>query len=224
MSSWSRLCVQPVSSMKNPLQVELKCWLLSVKDFLQDFLSWNMKHSNKSQWCMFCLNSPNPLQRSHLYFLDPGTKLCSHFNGVCSIHNLSRSSSCSDPINSGTAWLKPSSGSVGLISNMITANNHQVLWSSYASEPQLRVFFHCSTILFHKFVLVSDTLKIPVHCLGTPDTLKKVICLSILQALFLLLCHFHMNLNIWNSWPHSAHWSLTYYWQFSTSNHLHEQD
>ena len=59
------------------------------------------------------------------------------------------------------------------------------------------------SILFHKFVEVLDTLKIPVHCFGTQDTLIKVICLSILQVLFLikLLCHFHMtlNLNIQNS-------------------------
>ena len=54
------------------------------------------------------------------------------------------------------------------------------------------------------------TLKVPVHCSGT---LKKVNCLSplqgnvrLLQAGFLLLCHFHMNLNIQNSWPH---WSFT---------------
>ena len=31
------------------------------------------------------------------------------------------------------------------------------------------------------------------------DTLKTVICPSILQALFLLLCDFHMNLKIQNS-------------------------
>ena len=34
-------------------------------------------------------------------------------------------------------------------------------------------FFHQK----HKFVHVFDTLKIPVHCFGTRDTLKKVICL-----------------------------------------------
>ena len=75
-----------------------------------------------------------------------------------------------------------------------------------------------SIILLHKFVQVFDTLKIPVHCFGTQDTLKKVICPSILQALFLLLCHFHMNLNMQNSWPN---WLSTYCWQFSTGNHLH---
>ena len=33
--------------------------------------------------------------------------------------------------------------------------------------------------LFHKFIQAFDTLKIPVHCFGTRDTLKKVIYLSI---------------------------------------------
>ena len=50
------------------------------------------------------------------------------------------------------------------------------------------------------------------------DTLKKVICMSILQTLFLLLCHFHMDLNIQNSWPK---WLSTYCWQFSTGTHFH---
>ena len=71
-----------------------------------------------------------------------------------------------------------------------------------------------SNILLNKFVQVFDTLKIPVHCFGTWDT--KVICLSVSQALFLLLCHFHMNLNIHNLW---LNWLPTYCWQFSTSNH-----
>ena len=73
-------------------------------------------------------------------------------------------------------------------------------------------------MLLHKFVEVFDTLKIAVHCFWTRDTLKKVIRQSLSYALFLLLCHFHMNLNIQNSWPH---WSSTYRWQFSTSNHFH---
>ena len=46
------------------------------------------------------------------------------------------------------------------------------------------------------FVQAFDTLKILEHCSGTKDTLKKVIYLCILQGLFLLLCNFHMNLNI----------------------------
>ena len=75
-----------------------------------------------------------------------------------------------------------------------------------------------STIILHKIIQVFDTLKIPVHCFGTWNTLKKVICLIVLQALFLLLCHFHINLNMQNWWPP---WSSTYYWQFSTGNHLH---
>ena len=46
------------------------------------------------------------------------------------------------------------------------------------------------TILLHKFVQVLDTLKIPVRCFGTRDTLKKVTCLILSYTLFLLLCHF----------------------------------
>ena len=48
-----------------------------------------------------------------------------------------------------------------------------------------------STILLHKFVQVLDTLKIPVRCFGTRDTLKKVICLILSYTLFLLLCHLY---------------------------------
>ena len=86
-------------------------------------------------------------------------------------------------------------------------------WNS-ASQPPL----FSSIILFHMFVQAFDTLKIPEHRFGTRDTLKKVICLGISRALFLLLRLFHMNLNIQNSWPH---WLSTYCWQFSTSNHFH---
>ena len=75
-----------------------------------------------------------------------------------------------------------------------------------------------SNILLNKFVQVFDTLKIPVHCFGTWDTLKIVICPIISQALFLLLCNFHMNLNMQNSWPNQL---STYCRQFSTGNHLH---
>ena len=38
-------------------------------------------------------------------------------------------------------------------------------------------------------------LKIQAHRPGTREALTKVICLSILQALFLLFCHFQMNPN-----------------------------
>ena len=55
------------------------------------------------------------------------------------------------------------------------------------------------TILLHKFVQVFDTLKIPVRCFGTRDTLKKVICLILSYTLFLLLCHF-----IW-IWTYKTH-------------------
>ena len=93
---------------------------------------------------------------------------------------------------------------------------------SFFSNPFLEFCFSTpafsSTILLHKFMQVFDTLKIPVHCFGTLDTLKKVIYQSVLQALSLLLCHFHMNLNMQNSWPN---WLPTYCWQFSTGNHLY---
>ena len=41
-----------------------------------------------------------------------------------------------------------------------------------------------SIILLHMFVQEFDTLKIPEHRFGTQDALKKVIGLSISQALF----------------------------------------
>ena len=73
-----------------------------------------------------------------------------------------------------------------------------------------------SIILFHMFVQAFDTLKIQEHCFGTRDSLKKVICMSILQALFLLLCQLHINLHI-----RTNHWLSTYCRQFSTRNHFH---
>ena len=78
-----------------------------------------------------------------------------------------------------------------------------------------------SAILLHKFVQVFNTMKIPDPCFGTRDTLKKVICLILSYAIFLLLCYFHMNLNTQHSWPH---WSSTYRWQFSTGNRFHGKD
>ena len=75
-----------------------------------------------------------------------------------------------------------------------------------------------SFILFYIFDQAFDTLKIPEHRCGAWDPLKKVICLSILLLFFLLLCHFHLNMNIQNSW---SNWVSTYHWQFSTCNHFH---
>ena len=46
-----------------------------------------------------------------------------------------------------------------------------------------------SITLFHIFVQAFDTLEIPKHRFGTQDTLKKVICLSILQAFFSFSCN-----------------------------------
>ena len=67
----------------------------------------------------------------------------------------------------------------------------------------------CSSIFFHHLVQqVCPCIwqfEIPMHCFGTRDTLKKLICLSILKAFFLLLCHFHMNLKI-----------LTWIWKYKT--------
>ena len=67
-----------------------------------------------------------------------------------------------------------------------------------------------SIILFHIFVQAFDTLKITEHCFGTRDTLKKVICLSISQALFSCYAIFTW---IWNT--------KLYRWQFSIGNHFH---
>ena len=50
-----------------------------------------------------------------------------------------------------------------------------------------RLFSESSINLFNMFVDEFDTLKIPVHRFGTRKTLKTVICLSILQALFLAM-------------------------------------
>ena len=66
-------------------------------------------------------------------------------------------------------------------------------------------FFHH---LVHKFILwPSIWLWNSRALLWNPKYSENVICLSILQAHFLLLCHLHMNLNIQTSWPHwlSAH-------------------
>ena len=86
---------------------------------------------------------------------------------------------------------------------------------SFFSNPFLEFCFSTpafsSTILFHKFVQVFDTWKIPVHCFGTRDTLQKVICLISSYTRFLLLFHSHMNLSIKNSWPP---WSSTFSWHF----------
>ena len=72
-------------------------------------------------------------------------------------------------------------------------------------------------VFFHHLVphvcQAFDKLKILERRFGTQDTLKKVIYLSISLALFLLLCLFHMNLNIQNSLPYRL---STYSWQFST--------
>ena len=50
-------------------------------------------------------------------------------------------------------------------------------------------------MLVHAF----DTLKMPVHRSETLDILKKVTCMNLSQAHFLLSCHFYMNVNIENS-------------------------
>ena len=52
--------------------------------------------------------------------------------------------------------------------------------------PGLSAPAFSSIILFHMFVQAFDTLKIPEHRFGTRDTLKKVVCMSISRARFLL--------------------------------------
>ena len=68
----------------------------------------------------------------------------------------------------------------------------------FFSNPFLEFFLltpsFSSNILFHIFVHAFDTLKIPEHRFATRNTLKKVICLSILQEPFLLLYDFHTKL------------------------------
>ena len=82
---------------------------------------------------------------------------------------------------------------------------------SFFSNPFLKFCFltpaFSSIIWFHMFVHAFTHFKIPVHCSGTRQTMNNVNCLSLLQALFLLLCQFYMNQNIQNSWPH---WSWAY--------------
>ena len=56
---------------------------------------------------------------------------------------------------------------------------------------------HNPRFFFHHLVPHIYTLKITKHCFETRDTLEKVICLCILQAFFLLLSQFYMNLNYW---------------------------
>ena len=66
--------------------------------------------------------------------------------------------------------------------------------SSFLEFNAFTPTFSCS-ILFNKFVQAFDTLKTPLLCFGTRETLKKVDYLSFSQAFFLLLFHFHINLN-----------------------------
>ena len=70
------------------------------------------------------------------------------------------------------------------------------------------------------YVQAFNTLKIPELRLGTLNRRysEKDDLPEHLREFFLLLCHFHMNLNIQNSWPS---WLSTYHWQFSTGNHFH---
>ena len=53
-------------------------------------------------------------------------------------------------------------------------------------DPRFCQFFHY--LVSHVCLLI--TFKIQVHCFGTRDTLKKMICLSISQALFSLVMQF----------------------------------
>ena len=62
------------------------------------FSLWNMNRCNKKFATSYFLpDSPKPFQRSPSYFPDPGTKHDAHDNGVCSVHNLSRSKSQPQP-------------------------------------------------------------------------------------------------------------------------------
>ena len=56
-----------------------------------------MQQVTLSQCRNFLPDSPKPFQRSPSYFPDSGTKHDAHDNGVCSVHNISRSKSQPQP-------------------------------------------------------------------------------------------------------------------------------
>ena len=58
-------------------------------------------------------------------------------------------------------------------------------------------------------------------CSGTRDTLKRLICQFLSQALFLYICQFHMNLYIQNSWPPWQSTFLCQCWQFRAGKRFH---
>ena len=70
-----------------------------------------------------------------------------------------------------------------------------ILWTLHGkSASWYLLFFAIILSRFHMLAHAFDTLKIPVHCCGTPvfpRYSRKVNCPSLAQACFLLLCHFH---------------------------------
>ena len=112
---------------------------------------------------------------------------------------------------------QPNSRPTKIPSRSRHAHSFQILFLEFCfSTPAFS-----STILFHKFIQVFDTLKIQCIALETETLWWNGL---FAWAFLLFLWHFtgkftfHMNLNIQNSWPL---WSSTYRWQFSTGNIFH---
>ena len=117
----------------------------------------------------------------------PGFLLVS-FGTVGALTSFEFSESGQPPLNTGRAETQQFPPHSGML----------ILFESFLWILLLDPAFS-SSILLYKFVQVFDTLKIPVRCFGTRDTLKKVICLILSYTLFLLLCHF-----IW-IWTYKTH-------------------
>ena len=62
--------------------------------------------------------------------------------------------------------------------------------------PYCAIIFRVSTSIFCVLIWPSQSFHTVCYRIGTRDTLKKMICPSLSQGLFLLLCNFHMNLNM----------------------------
>ena len=94
-----------------------------------------------------------------------------------------------------------------------------MLWCSFFSNSFRGLSYNSASCPLFSFMILlilvphvhPHTLKIllifiPVYCSGSQETLNKVNCQSLLQALFLLLCQFNMKLNVLNSWLPLACW------------------
>ena len=108
-----------------------------------------------------------------------------------------------------------------------------VLFKCFLEILQLdwHFFFRFLTPAF-SFIMLFHIIII-LFTLWTRDTLRKVNCLKLSQALVLLLCHFVMNLNKMNCYANELlwivmqiicpDWSATYWWQVLTGKHFHRK-